>query len=70
MGTSWWLSFKESLCNTEDTEMRVQEDPLEEGTGNPLAWRTPSTEDPDGLQSMGLQSVGCDRARMLTGMHG
>ena len=27
-----------------------------------LAWRTPWTEEPDGLQSMGLQTVGHDLA--------
>ena len=34
-----------------------------EGNGNPsstLAWRIPWTEQPDGLQSMGLQRVGLD----------
>ena len=45
-------------------EMRVrslgQEDPLEEGTAahtSILAWRTPWTEEPGRLQSMGLQSL-------------
>ena len=35
-----------------------QEDPLEEGMAthsNILAWRIPWTEEPGGLQSMGLQ---------------
>ena len=35
------------------------EDPLEEGIATHssiLAWRTPWTEEPGGLQSMGLQS--------------
>ena len=34
-----------------------QEDPLEKGMGmhsNIVAWRIPRTEEPDGLQSMGL----------------
>ena len=34
------------------------EDPLEEGTATHssiMAWRIPGTEDPGGLQSMGLQ---------------
>ena len=34
-----------------------------EGNGNPssiLAWEIPGTEDPGGLQSMGLQRVGHD----------
>ena len=36
------------------------EDPLEEGMATPsniLAWRIPWTEEPGGLQSMGLQTV-------------
>ena len=39
------------------------EDPLEEGTATHcsiLAWRIPWTEEPGGLQSMGLQRVGHD----------
>ena len=39
------------------------EDPLEEGTAthcSVLAWRIPWTEEPGGLQSMGLQRVGHD----------
>ena len=37
------------------------EDPLEEDMATPsaiLAWRIPWTEEPGGLQSMGLQRVG------------
>ena len=48
-------------------EMQVQslgwEDPLEEEMAthsSNLAWRTPWTEEPDALQSMGLQRVGRD----------
>ena len=40
-----------------------REDPLEEGmTTHPsfLAWRIPWTEEPGGLQSMGLQRVRCN----------
>ena len=40
-----------------------QEDPLEEGVATHssiLAWRIPWTEDPGGLQSMGLQRVRYD----------
>ena len=36
------------------------EDPLKEGTAthsSTLAWRIPQTEDPGGLQSVGLQRV-------------
>ena len=39
------------------------EDPLEEGMAmysSILAWRIPWTEEPGGLQSMGLQRVGHD----------
>ena len=38
-----------------------QEDPLEEGKAtysSTLAWRIPWTEEPGGLQSMGLHRVG------------
>ena len=40
-----------------------QEDPLEKGMAthsSTLAWRIPWTEEPGGLQSMGLQRVGHD----------
>ena len=40
-----------------------QEDPLEEGIATHssiLAWRIPWTEEPGGLQSMGLQRIGHD----------
>ena len=56
----WWLSGKESTCNIED---RGQEDPLEEGLATRsciLARRIPWTEEPGGLQFMGLQRVGHD----------
>ena len=53
----------------EQQEMQVQslgrEDPLEKGMATHssiLAWRTPWTEDPGGLQSIGLQRVGRDRS--------
>ena len=39
------------------------EDPLEKGRtthSSILAWRIPKTEEPGGLQSMGLQRVGHD----------
>ena len=59
------LVVKNPPANAGDIKMRVQslgwEDPLEEGTAihsNILAWRIPSTEEPDGLQSTGLQRVG------------
>ena len=40
-----------------------QEDPLENGMAthsSVLAWRIPWTEEPSGVQSMGLQRVGHD----------
>ena len=40
-----------------------QEDPLEKGMATEssiLAWRTPWTEEPGGLQSVGSQRVGHD----------
>ena len=40
-----------------------EEDPLEKGMSTHssiLAWRIPWTEEPGGLQSMGLQRVGHD----------
>ena len=46
------------------------EDPLEkEMATHPsiLAWKIPWTEDPDGLQSMGLQRVGHDRTHTQHG---
>ena len=59
-GLSWWLSSKESACNTgnADDASLGQEDPLEEGMATHsrvLAWRIPWTEKPGGLQSMELQ---------------
>ena len=45
------------------------EDPLEEGMATHssiLAWRIPWTEEPGGLQSMGSQGVGHDRATKHT----
>ena len=42
-----------------------QEDPLEEGMATHssiIAWRIPQTEEPGGLEFMGLQRVGQDWA--------
>ena len=42
-----------------------QEDPLEEGVATHssiLAWRIPWTEEPGGIQAMGLQRVGYNKA--------
>ena len=48
-----------------ETQVRSQgrEDPLEEGMATHssiLAWEIPCTEEPGGLQSMGMQRVGHD----------
>ena len=55
-------SDKESTCNAGDMETWVlslgQENPLEKETvihSCILAWKIPRTEEPGGLQSMGLQ---------------
>ena len=55
MGLSRWLSGKESTCIAGSLD---QEDPLEKETATHssiLVWRIPWTEEPGGLQSMGLQ---------------
>ena len=56
---------KNPPANAGDIETWVQslggEDPLKEGMATHssiLAWRIPRTEEPGGLQSMGLQRVG------------
>ena len=51
-----------AMQETEDTQVLSlgQEDPLEEGTATHsriLVWRIPWTEQPGGLQSLGLQRV-------------
>ena len=53
------------MQETQETLVRSlgQEDPLEEGMTTHsiiLAWRIPWTEEPGGLQSIGLQIVGHD----------
>ena len=55
----WWLSDKESACNAGDTgSIPGQEDPLEKEMATHssiLDWEIPWTEEPCGLQSIGLQ---------------
>ena len=55
---------KESAYNVEIWVQSLSwEDPLEKGMAihsSILAWRIPWTEEPDELQSMGLQRVGHD----------
>ena len=64
-----WMGFyggsdgKEYVCNEGDPGVWSlgQEDPLEKGMvihSTILAWRTPRTEEPGGLQSMGSPTVG------------
>ena len=52
-----------NLSAWQETQVRSldRKDPLEKGMATPssiLAWRIPWTEEPGGLQSMGLQRVG------------
>ena len=67
MGFSSGSAVKIQPTVQELQETRIQplgqEDPLEEGIATHssiLAWRIPWTEEPDGLQSIGLQKVGHD----------
>ena len=51
-----------AMQESQETQVQSlgQKDPLEEGTATHssiLAWRIPWTEEPGGLQSMGLQRV-------------
>ena len=51
-----------AMQETQDPSLG-REDPLEKGMASYssiLAWRTPWTEEPVGLQSVGLQRVGQD----------
>ena len=64
LGFSSGSMVKNLLAMREMQEMQVQslgqKDPLEEGMATHssiLVWRIPWTEEPDGLQSMGLQRV-------------
>ena len=60
---------KESACNAGDPGLIPgQENPLEKTTATHssiLAWRIPWTEEPDGLQSMGLHRFGHDSRQVL-----
>ena len=52
-------------CRRHGFDSLIQEDPLEQEMATPssiLAWRIPRTEEPDELQSMGLQRVGYSSA--------
>ena len=61
-------------ANAEETRVPSlgREDPLEEGTATHssiLAWRTPWTEEPDGLQSLGWQKDKTEATEQLTTVH-
>ena len=65
MGFSSGSAVKNLPANAEDIRDLVGslswEDPLEEGIttySSILAWRIPQTEEPGGLQPLGLQTVG------------
>ena len=63
MGFPGGSEGKASACNAGDTRVRSlsQEDPLENEMAthsSTLAWKTPWTEEPGRLQSMGSQRVG------------
>ena len=56
-GLPWWLSSKESRSAGDTGSASGLEDPLEkemETHSRILAWRIPWTEEPGGLQSLGL----------------
>ena len=65
---------KESVCNAETEVCSLHwEDPLKKGMttySSILAWRIPWTEEPRGLQSMGLQRVGHDSKKKRKGKLG
>ena len=62
-----WSQMVKNLPAVQETQVQSlgQEDPLEKemATQSSIpAWRIPWTEEPDRLQSMGLQRVGQDKA--------
>ena len=61
-GLTWWYSGKESACSAgEPGSIPGLENSLEEKMSTHssiLAWEIPWTEEPGGLQFMGLQRVG------------
>ena len=71
--TQWWRIHL-PMQKTEETLVRSLgwKDPLEEEMATHsslLAWRIPWTERPGGLQTMGLQRVGCDCTQTHTHMN-
>ena len=66
LGLPWWLGGKESTCNAGDT-CSIPESGRAPGEktaahSSILAWETPWTEEPGGLQPTGSQRVGHDGA--------
>ena len=62
-GASLVAQMVKNLPAVQETQVQSlgQEDPLEKGMATHssiLAWRIPWTEEPSGLQSIGLQRVG------------
>ena len=60
-----WLRTRLPVQETQETRVQTLgwEDPLESRMATPssiLAWKTPGTEEPGGLPSMGLHRVRCD----------
>ena len=69
MGLPLWLSGKETTFNAGN---EGQEDPLEEdmATHSSIrAWRIPWTEEPGGLESMGLQRGRHKQQQLLSSGH-
>ena len=67
----WWLGGKESACQGRRRrfDVWVGKSPLEKemaAHSSILAWRIPWTEEPGGLQSMGLHRVRHDRLHTHT----
>ena len=73
MGFPGGLDSKETVCNAGDPgSIPGSEDHLEKGTAtysNILAWRSPWTEEPGRLQSIGLQRVWHDWAANTLTFH-
>ena len=60
-----WSRIHLLIQETQETQVQSLgwEDPLEEEMAtcsSILAWEIPWTEEPGGLQSIGLQRIGCD----------
>ena len=56
-GLPWWLSGRESACSARDSGLIPGSGRLEEGMAthsSVFAWRIPRTEEPGGIQSMGV----------------